>query len=312
MPRTSQIAVIDHGLLHWYVLLLSVVVVTFTRPSLRDTQDRTITTHRSVSVMASFMVLPGELRNKIYDLCLYRVIIYPHGRAHKTGLSVLSHHPHLQQLRYTDTAGLSSKEVDEDPPNLAILGVSRQIRREALAVYLGRNIVVLPSSELNLGSDPNMVSFQLRGSALWTLLLAPQRIPYFKTVKIDFSMYNFNPNLHTATTTLTHNFFNSNGGFNRFTPLQRRDRAHKDGIRILIDLWMCMLRSVWRLGLDELIIDLTWCYCMNGCCRIVNQLRSPFIFIVTPRPRPRLRPKLVTILGSLTKYERDSVKALLV
>ena len=252
------------------------------------------------------MSLPSEIRNRIYEYSLYRVAIYPHGRGRKDASTALRFHPHLQQLQHANTTGPSMSEVDPEPPNLALLGVNHEIRKEALAIYLGRNIVVLPGNVVNLRiCDPTTGDLECRMPSIASYLLTLERRPYIKTIKIDFSTYDVSPDFRPALVTRILAHRHNNGGSQPNTHEEWRDRVHYEEIIGLVNVWRYMLRVFSLMEPDLLIIDLTWCYCLSGCCRIVDVFRLSKDLI--GQEKVIGKPKEVRVVGSLGAHEKDKI-----
>ena len=256
------------------------------------------------------MSLPSEVRNRIYEYSLYRVAIYPHGRGRKAASTALRFHPNLQQLQDANIAGPSMSEVNPESPNLALLGVNHQIRNEALAIYLGRNIVVLPGNVVDLRIfDPTTGFLQCSLRPIASYLLTLERRPYIKTIKIDFSIYDVSPGFRTALVTSILAHHHRNGGSQAYTDEERRDRVHFEEISGLVHVWKYMLRVFSLMEPDMLIIDLTWCYCLSGCCRIVDLI--PLAKDLIGFQKMIRKPKEVTVVGSLGEHEKDMIIAVL-
>lgn len=167
--------------------LLGDVMVIFIMTQLMDTQIQE-TNSFTILVMASFMTLPDEIKNMIHGYSLYRGTVYPHGYARKTGLALLPYHPHHERLEDTNPIGLIVHEVEQEPPNLALLSISRQVREEASAIYLSRNMVVIPSSDLSLVNSLAVDRIDDDLSALVKFLRLANTVAYLKNSQ-DRSQY---------------------------------------------------------------------------------------------------------------------------
>lgn len=190
--------------------------------------------------MATFMDLPLEVRNIIYEYCLLKN-------------STLVPFKEFYPLRPKDLA------FRKDLPTVALLQVNKTIEAEAAATLYGKNVWRVTVEVTHISPVPSPVTGEPIGPIdfLWK-----KRGPLFRNVILVFDQRD--ARLHDVKNdTLITTYYS-----HLQTPEQRRDRMH--------DMIKSNVKCYWGLKFDfvyhmtnirSLTLDVQLAFCHFGCCR---------------------------------------------
>lgn len=185
------------------------------------------------------MRLPRELRDMIYTLELYRGFIEPHA--------------------INEAGGNKVRREMSALPDLALLGVSRQVREEALSIYFGKNILVVGDNVF----DQDIAEWEK-----WCLFISPERALHVRQLRVSFSQFMKGEVYRQYAAEYASNPGNDGPRYWEKFHLHRRawiERTWKDKADFI---------SRTAFNLDKLILDIEHCYCQEKCCRMVPFSRA--------------------------------------
>lgn len=216
-----------------------------------------------------FLDLPLEIRNLVYEYCLVvgKVFLPPY----------LNH-----DLRYQD-------RLTYRQPQLALLGVSEQVREEAAKVLLVRNLFVFSGGYIKEhDAVDELWSDYVRPSSVLRRPLQNLKFDFLTKVCLSFDLRG-----------LAGDQLEYAGELRSFYPnaqILHGESMHNHGLWA----WEAMLGDSMPSALRFLQLDIRNCYCILGCHRLVDELSSVLRC-------SRLPPKveLIEILGTQNAEERE-------
>ena len=148
-------------------------------------------------------------------------------------------------------------------PNLALLGVSHHVRKEGLAVYLGKNRVVITANAFN--NDPQDFAFRI-------YFLTKERTPYIRHLQVGFSRFELAGRYREDCNEDATSGLEGQGEDRDLTDAERQSMYHWHRQRGLHKIWAEKIQTLNNpyLWLKELTVDFTDCYCPDRCCRDVD------------------------------------------
>lgn len=224
-----------------------------------------------------FLLLPREIRNRIYEFSLVRGKIFvPNANTYRHpeifgGRERCDHAINIQgdhRLRY-----ITDPEMDHErsaPLATGLLcGVNKQIQQEATQVFWGSgNQLIFPAGNW---TEPFAFNYD-QG----TINGVPDDIPPAKDVSYAFDMRDYPSELNEyeqrgeAFDSIRDE---SDEDWPTITPLQMRERIHAMRKDNLFWQWESRCSIIrYHLALTRLQIDFEECYCPTGCCRMVDDV----------------------------------------
>ena len=187
--------------------------------------------------MATFMGLPLEIRNMIYEYCLVK---------NSTLVPFTEYYPLLnQELAFR-----------RDLPTVSLLLVNKTIEAEAAAILYGKNIWRV-TANVTYNSPLAYTSAAPPSSQLWK-----RRGPLFRNVILVFDQRDVCSN-EILTDTLATIYYR------RFQhPDERRNQMHDQIESNMKFNWSLKFGFVCNMtNLRSLTLDVKWAFCHMGCCR---------------------------------------------
>ncbi|KAI1141245.1 hypothetical protein F5Y05DRAFT_371833 [Hypoxylon sp. FL0543] len=245
-----------------------------------------------------FLDLPREIRDMIYAYLLVHGSVflrnYPHGVDDQMDADKLTcfftyrdYRNNKTYIRYRGIPqpwkGLSRPET----PIGLICGVSKEVQREAAAIYYGRNRFVYPYGACNIPAV-------CPGGS-------PKTFDLLRDVSLTFDKRHVCISPHSRMYEYGHRRDNID---NPRSYLRRRHRRYFSELK---SKWGTMISRVKQLALDRLQLSFEECYCPMGCCRMVTLATS---YIVPGNGATQWNdhpPKTIEIVGWDDEYERQYI-----
>lgn len=215
-----------------------------------------------VSQDPSFVTLPQELRDMIYDLCL----VYP------VELAVLP-----SRRDRDDIATGSALRW----PSAPLLAVSSMIRAQAAHAFYGKNRWML-SCRILTDEEPEIPLPAL----FWS---------HVRHVSVRFDCDVVDP---TEMGRISRDLFTGQNA--SLTNIARTMVIHEERKKHLVEVWlkMCSALDIWNLQLVSLQMDFTHCYCPSGCCRMISDANVEALSWIRPSEPPEKTVSIATGLIS--------------
>lgn len=217
-----------------------------------------------------FCSLPGELRNRIYNLALVPGLVYPHAEP----ISSPCLYEECRQLR---------------KPDLSILGTNRQVRREAESIYYGLNHFVVAR-----GNPWNTLNFfSSTGQKLITRLtvsFSSLDIGELDRIAEEKKLVAFLvETLPDASQKVKH------------------DHIHDEMVQLLEgQFWAVKGSDIANMtALQQLTLDVTNAYCPHGCCRMAVDVA----LLLVPTNKFQKWYRKIFVIGAKDEKERLKVLA---
>ncbi|KAL8664291.1 MAG: hypothetical protein Q9168_007932 [Polycauliona sp. 1 TL-2023] len=210
-----------------------------------------------------FLRLPGEIRNQIYEECLVvNGTINPHPTNYQDNRVVPEGH---------------------SKPLVALLGVSKQVKKEAESILYGENTWLHNQQCTKILQNTEEHAAQ----PFWDNLLhqqSPMKHLTLGQVIIEFTYRDFNQELLGPLYTKWRRTRQLLAP--QIPQMTSLEAAHILNRKTLYNTWMCKIQvfldlMIRSLPPSKVILDFTDCYCNSGCCRPV----VPVIGIMTLDPR---------------------------
>ncbi|KAG8159149.1 hypothetical protein KVR01_010810 [Diaporthe batatas] len=252
---------------------------------LRDTIEKCKQLRRS-NEFHGFMYLPGEIRDIIYRLALFRgKVVVPNSR-HSMGpqaFEAVENYESFDGYYYRRYEGVTHelhamRHSHHTIPLGLIQGVSRAVHDEAARIYFGSNQFIFPSGSFVHPRYCNLrTAFEAHGGDGFQRDIdnRTNNAPLLRDVSYTFDMRDHPIDDHT-------NLY-MNYGIKASVDDGRRSRGEAlqalhdaKALELEID-WAERIDSIKLMTLDRLVLDFQECYCPIGCCRKVQWVVDRFL-----------------------------------
>ncbi|KAI9740190.1 MAG: hypothetical protein M1834_004768 [Cirrosporium novae-zelandiae] len=230
--------------------------------------------------MIRFNDFPRELRDMVYHLCLYRGSIHPH-RTRKRyvydapivemrdDLDDESNHSGDESITTIPDSieEVQSEWYDSDPVNLAVLGLDRATRAEALEVYLGKNLVVFGCTTYMCDNKDNYQCHKF--------FMTDERLKYMKRLQLDYTYLELTTEDRHEIDVYSMNSLNfSEQGYLGHSEEERHRTLHKNRRAGLIHCVAVRIGCLFHYtnqsllcNLNQVVLNIATAFCPDLCCR---------------------------------------------
>lgn len=223
---------------------------------------------------ATLLTLPGELRNRIYELLLFHDrVVFPYGYK---------------------PCGCDCPKRRRHAPAVALLGVNRQINKEASEILYG-------GVTFHLSMGHQFMRFMSHGQKDAYGIRDPSQVfpsrPLIRSLSLEFAPDNmaYDHDLKVMGFWALESF--------RALSKQKRLKAIHDLNRRTCQMWWdCAGRVIKSLPLlEDLTLDVSQSFCPMGCCRMAG-------YVVHSLRRIRNKEGLdISVEGELNPKEKDMI-----